>query len=92
MTRGFAGTPRPLFALVLDPPSPLLPGKVRAELAAGLRMIDYVIPLSGDMDDGDVDAYVSSLAPAVCVNEQAAHAESTERLVQHVWKRHGREL
>lgn len=77
----------PLFAMVLDPPSPLLPAAARAELAAGLRMIDYVIPWNGDADD-----FVASLAPDACFRAEAAHAESTERLIQHVSERHGREF
>ena len=33
-----------LFALVLDPPQPLLSGRARAELVAALAVIDYVVP------------------------------------------------
>src|SRR5262245_26968774 len=36
----------PLLAAVLDPAAPLLAPRARAELAAGLRMIDYVFPLA----------------------------------------------
>jgi len=37
----------PLMAAVLDPPDPLLPTRARAELAAALRMVDYVLLLGG---------------------------------------------
>jgi hypothetical protein len=77
----------PIFALVLNPPAPLLSAGARAELAAALRVIDYVIPW-----DGDADQLAASLAPQTCISEEAAHAESTERLIQHVWERHGREF
>ena len=38
---------RPLMAAVLDPPEALLGAQARAELAAGLSMIDYVFLLDG---------------------------------------------
>jgi hypothetical protein len=77
----------PVFAVVLNPPAPLLSASARAELAAGLRVVDYVIPW-----DGDADRLAASLAPRTCINLEAAHAESTERLIQHVCERHGREF
>jgi hypothetical protein len=85
--RGIEGRPGTVFAVVLDPPSPLLPASVRAELAAALRMVDYVIPWSGDGDE-----LMASLIPDACVNKEAEHTKSTERLIQHVWERHGREF
>jgi hypothetical protein len=76
---------KPVFALVLDPPNALLPSAARIELAASLRMIDYVIHWAGDSEE-----FVASLAPNACLHEEAAHSESTERLIQHVFERHGR--
>ena len=38
---------QPLLCAVLDPPHPLLPSRARAELAAALGMVDYVLLLDG---------------------------------------------
>lgn len=82
-----AGPGIALLALVLDPPRPVTSSNARAELAAALRVIDYV--LSSDSDPAGV---VERLQPAEWIRQESAHAASTERLIEHVVQRHTGEL
>jgi bifunctional ADP-heptose synthase (sugar kinase/adenylyltransferase) len=74
-----------LFALVSDPPQPVMTHAARVELAASLRLIDYVV--SAPLDSVQ---FIARLAPDVWIREEDAHARSTERLIQHVFERHDR--
>lgn len=40
-----------LIAAVVDPPNPILPAKARAELAAALAVVDYVVTVGGSVED-----------------------------------------
>jgi hypothetical protein len=85
-TRDLAVLPRPVIALILPLEDALLPQSARAELAAGLRMIDYVV-LAGD---GAADAQVARLRPAQVVRLEAAQARRSRELKEHVRNRQTR--
>ena len=77
-------SPRPgrLFALVLDPPAPLLVAQARAELAAALQVIDYVIYSPSEPAD-----FIASLAPDQHIRAQEDHLTIREQLIRHVSQR-----
>jgi bifunctional ADP-heptose synthase (sugar kinase/adenylyltransferase) len=60
-----------LFVAVQDPDRPLLSAQARAELVAGLRVVDYVI-LGG------------TVAADAVFHEEAADRRRTQELAQHV--------
>jgi len=68
-----------LFAIVLDDPSALLPLRARAELAAALRVIDYVIPLESDPAD-----LISAMAPGEVFDEASAQVQATNEMIDQV--------
>jgi bifunctional ADP-heptose synthase (sugar kinase/adenylyltransferase) len=72
-----------LFAIVLDDPSALLTLRARAELAAALRVIDYVIPLESDPAD-----LIAAMTPGELFDESSAHLQATHQLIDHVRERH----
>jgi hypothetical protein len=73
----------PLMAAVLDPPNALLPGRARAELAASLRVVDYVL-LPGA---GGLDQALAELRPDEVIRSEAAHQRRTKELMEHVHRR-----
>jgi len=82
--REIADSSAKLFVVVLDPPSPLLAARARAELAAALAMVDYVVP-AGEQDAGEL---LSRFAASEIVREESADLLRAERLSQHVQRRH----
>ena len=76
---------RVLMAAVLDPPDPLLGPRARAELAAGLSMIDYVFPLDG----ADFDQALERIQPGEVVREEIADRQRSRALIEHVHRRQG---
>jgi hypothetical protein len=84
--RDLAALPRPLIAVVLPLAGELLPQRARAELAAGLRMIDYVV-LAGDAVP---DTLIERLRPAQVVRLEAAQAQRSRQLKEHVRNRQTR--
>ena len=74
---------RPLLAVVLPLPDALLPQRARAELAAALRMVDYVV----SADDVAPDALLASLEPAHLVRLEEAQAARKRQLTEHVHRR-----
>ncbi len=74
---------RPLAAVVLARDGALLPQRARAELVAGLRMVDYVITA----DDTSLQALLDALHPALVVRLEAAHAARKRQLMEHVHRR-----
>jgi hypothetical protein len=74
---------RPLMAMVLDPPDALLGARARAELAAGLSMIDYVFPLDG----ADFEQAVGRIQPGEVVREEIADRRRSKGLIEHVHRR-----
>jgi bifunctional ADP-heptose synthase (sugar kinase/adenylyltransferase) len=74
---------QPLMAAVLDSPKPLLSLRARAELAAALGMIDYVIPMAGD----GFDRALEQIQPSEVVREEAADRHRVTALIEHVHRR-----
>jgi hypothetical protein len=83
LIRQIAAARGPLFALVLEPPAPLLPAQARTELAAALQVIDYVIYSSSQSAD-----FIASLAPDQHIRAEEEHLAARERLIRHVLERH----
>ena len=82
-----AGLPRPLLAIVLPRTDELLPPRARAEMAAALRMIDYVVIA----EIKDLDALVEALAPRELVRLETRDAVLVQQLIEHVHRRQTRE-
>jgi hypothetical protein len=72
-----------LIAVVLDPPAPLLPAQARAELAASLSMIDYVLLLPA----AGLDKALEEIRPDEVVREDMADVKRSETLIEHVHRR-----
>jgi bifunctional ADP-heptose synthase (sugar kinase/adenylyltransferase) len=72
-----------LFAIVLNDPSALLTLRARAELAAALRVIDYVIPVEDTRAD-----LIDAMTPGEVFDETNAHLRATHELIDHVRERH----
>jgi glycerol-3-phosphate cytidylyltransferase-like family protein len=68
----------PLVAVVLDPPDPLLPSRARAELAASLRVVDYVLLSNG------VEELVTVLRPDEVIRAEAEDQNHSTELIKHV--------
>jgi hypothetical protein len=62
-----------------DPPDPLLSRRARAELAASLSVVDYVVM--------DSQAAVRALATARVYDLRAEHSQHRESLARHVQRR-----
>ena len=73
----------PLLVVVLPLPGALLPGRARAELAAALRMVDYVVTAP----DADIDALLATLEPRPLVRLEEAQAVRKRQLMEHVSRR-----
>jgi bifunctional ADP-heptose synthase (sugar kinase/adenylyltransferase) len=74
---------RPLMLAVLDPPHPLLPARARAELAAALGMIDYVLLLDG----ADLARALEQIQPDEVIREEIADSQRSQALIEHVHRR-----
>jgi hypothetical protein len=74
---------RPLVVIVLPLAGELLPQRARAELAAALRMVDYVVIA----DDAAPDALLASLEPAQLVRLEEVHTARKRQLMEHVQRR-----
>jgi bifunctional ADP-heptose synthase (sugar kinase/adenylyltransferase) len=70
-----------LMVVLLSKAEPLLSERARAELVAGLRVVDYVV-IAGE------DGVVSRLPADEGVSRQAADEEQTRLLMEHVLSRH----
>jgi bifunctional ADP-heptose synthase (sugar kinase/adenylyltransferase) len=75
-----------LVAVILPKADEVLPQQARAELAAALRVIDYVVIA----DDSDPDTLLASLQPDTLVRLEAAHERRTRQLREHVRSRQTR--
>jgi bifunctional ADP-heptose synthase (sugar kinase/adenylyltransferase) len=76
----------PLLAIVLPRPRAALAQCARAELAAALRMIDYVVAA----DEADAELLIDSLRPAAVTRLEAADARRAAQLTEHVRERKNR--
>ena len=80
--RALAGG-QPLLCAVLDPPHPLLPSRARAELAAALGMVDYVLLLDG----ADLAQALEKIQPHEVIREEIADRQCSQALIEHVHRR-----
>jgi hypothetical protein len=74
---------RRLIAVVLDPPNPLLPAQARAELAASLSVIDYVLLAPG----AGLEKALEQIQPDEVVREDLADGKRSQTLIEHVHRR-----
>ena len=81
--RELAFVPRPVLAVVLPLADELLPQAARAEMAAALRVIDYVV-IAGNQD---LDVLVEALLPRELVRMEAGDAVRIQQLIEHVHRR-----
>ena len=72
-----------LLVAVLPLSGELLDQRSRAELVAGLRMVDYVVVA----EPADVDALIASLKPVHMARLEAADARRAQQLIDHVQRR-----
>lgn len=84
--RELAKLPRPVLAAVLPCPGELLPRPARAEMAAALRMLDYVV-IAGE---GDVETLIARLAPRAVARLEAGDTARVRQLIDHVHRRQTR--
>ena len=73
-----------LLAVVLPLENEILPQRARAEMAAALRMIDYVVIA----DHSELDRLLACLKPLETVRMEAADACRVRQLIEHVHGRH----
>jgi bifunctional ADP-heptose synthase (sugar kinase/adenylyltransferase) len=72
-----------LLVVVLPLAEELLGQRSRAELVAGLRMVDYVVAA----DHGDVDALIDALKPVRLARLEVADERRARQLMDHVQRR-----
>lgn len=77
-----ASAPGHLFVLLTDPESPLVPLDARAELAAALRVVDYVVPCA----EGAAPA-LAAINPGFAVHDEEEDRGRTRQLTEHVRSR-----
>jgi hypothetical protein len=73
----------PLMAAVLDPAAPLLPSRARAELAASLRVVDYVLLLGG----AALEPLLEELRPDEIIRAEPEDRRRFEALIEYVHRR-----
>jgi hypothetical protein len=72
-----------LMLAVVDPPQALLPARARAELAAALGVIDYVLLLDG----ADLAQALEQIQPDEVIREELADRQRSQALIEHVHRR-----
>ena len=72
-----------IAVIVTDPPDPVLPQRARAELAAALSSVDYVVAAK-DNTSAEITA---RLQPDEVIQEEAADLRRTQDLISHVRSR-----
>lgn len=85
-SRQLAPLPKPIVAIVLPLEGELLSQRGRAEMAAALQVVDYVVIAESQ----GVDALCERLRPARIVAIEAAQARRTRQLIEHVRNRQTR--
>jgi len=78
-----AGLSHPLLVVVLPLDGALFGQRARAELVAGLRVVDYAVAA----DREDAAALIDFLRPAHLVRLEEADARRVRQLIEHVQKR-----
>lgn len=69
-----------LLVAVLPLAGEILPQRARAEMVAGLRVVDYVVIVN----ETDIEALIQGLAPVTVVRLETMDAERTSQLIEHV--------
>lgn len=77
-----AGNQGKLFVFLTEPDSPLVPLEARAEIAAALRVVDYVVP-SPEGAGPTLDV----IHPRLTVHDEEEDRERTRSLIEHVRSR-----
>lgn len=72
-----------LVVILTDPAEPLLTNRARAELAAALKAVDYVIPAQ----DNAVQDILARLAPDRVIREEEGDRHRAAALAAHVRER-----
>jgi bifunctional ADP-heptose synthase (sugar kinase/adenylyltransferase) len=80
------GAAGPLLAIVLPRAGELLEQRARAEMAAALRMVDYVVAA----DEAGAECLIASLQPAAVLRMEDADARRAAQLIEHVRQRQTR--
>jgi bifunctional ADP-heptose synthase (sugar kinase/adenylyltransferase) len=75
---------RTVIVVVNSPVKPVLPARARAELAAALRVVDYVVI----SEEPAPPTWMERLAPDAVFREEAADEVRTGDLIKHVQSRH----
>lgn len=73
-----------LIAVVLPWDDAFLSQRARAEMAAALRVIDYVVTIEAN----GVPELVNALGPSEVVRLEMADARRNRKLIEHVHRRH----
>jgi hypothetical protein len=81
-TAAAASAPGKLFLVLTDPPSPLVALEDRAEVAAGLRMVDYVVPAAAGREQA-----LDAICPRRIIEDEEEDCGRTRRLIEHVRSR-----
>lgn len=68
----------PLLVVIADPENPILPARARAELVAGLAVVDHVVEAVDDLAAAGLTA---------AVRLEAEDARRLEELIEHVHAR-----
>jgi hypothetical protein len=84
--RALEALPRPLVVAVLPRSGELLNQRARAELAAGLRMVDYVVIA----DDAGAETLLATLRPLRTMRMEEDDARRVRHLIDHVRNRQTR--
>ena len=69
-----------LLAVVLPWKNALLEGRARSEMAAALRMVDYVVSI----DESDLSALAAVLQPVELLRLEAVECRRARELAEHV--------
>jgi hypothetical protein len=77
-----AEKPGKLFVILTEPESPLVPLQARAEVAAGLRVVDYVVP-----SPGGAGPALAALDAGLTVHDEEEDRVRTRELIEHVRSR-----
>ena len=75
-----------LLVALTDPEEPLLPPRARAEMVAGLEMVDYVVSLDGL----GMRTLLAAFPADRTVRLEAAHESRRRELIQYVHRRQSR--
>jgi len=74
----------PLMVVLLPSPRPLLPERARAELVAGLSMVDYVVAGA----ETGMEAFLGRLGADELISRQVLDEREQRQLIEHVQRRH----